>query len=499
MIKNKFYITTSIIYTNGPPHIGHALEEIQADAIARFHRLKGDDVFFLTGSDEHGIKNFRAAKEADKTPQAFVNINTGYIKEILKLFKVSNTDYIRTTDKERHWPTAQDIWTKLVKSGDIYKKEYEGKYCTGCEAFVKDSDLFQGKCKLHNKEPEILHEENYFFKLSKYQNQLIKLIESDEYKIIPTSKKNEILNFIKTGLEDVSFSRSKEKLSWGIPVPGDETHTMYVWCDALTNYLSGIGYTTDKEKFNKYWPADVHLVGKDIIRFHAVFWPAMLLSVGLPLPKQLLVHGFLSSRGKKMSKSTGNVIDPLTQIQKYGPEAVRYYLLAGITSDDDADYSNAELISKTNSDLANGLGNLVNRVLTLTEKNFDGKVPPKYDGEIKEKFKDVPTKVENLINEFKLHHAVEEIMKFVYELNKYVNDKEPWKIKDKDELGKIMYELLEGIRLSSILLHPFVPDTCDRIREQLGLTEAPVWKDLEWGKLEGKIIKGEVLFKKIEV
>jgi len=487
------------MYTNAKPHIGFTLEVMQADAIARFHRLKEDEVFFLTGSDEHGIKNLRAAKEVGKEPQDFVNLNTGFVKELLKLLKVSNDDYIRTTDKERHFPTAQDIWTKLVKSGDIYKKEYEGKYCTGCEAFVKESDLVDGKCPNHNKEPEILHEENYFFKLSKYQDQLIKLIESDEYKITPVSKKNEILSFIKSGLDDISFSRPKEILDWGIPVPEDETHVMYVWCDALTNYLSGIGYTHDKEKFNKYWPADIHLVGKDITRFHAIFWPAMLLSAELPLPKQLLVHGFLTTRGKKMSKSMGTVIDPFDQIQKYGPEAVRYYLLSGVPSDDDGDYTNGSLITKVNNDLGNELGNLVNRVLTLTEKNFEGNVPTKHEGHIKEKFKGVPEKVENLFNEFKLHHAIDEIMKFVSELNRYTSEKEPWKIKDKKELGKVMYELLEGIRLVSILLYPVVPETCKKIRTQLGIETEPLWKDLEYGKLEGKVTKGEVLFKKIEV
>lgn len=486
------------MYTNAKPHIGFALEVLQADAIARFHRLRGDDVFFLTGSDEHGIKNFRAAKELGKEPQDFVNINTAYVKDLLHLLKISNDDYIRTTDKIRHWPTAQDIWTKLVKSGDIYKKQYEGKYCTGCEAFVKESDLIDGKCPNHNKEPEILHEENYFFKLSKYQKQLIKLIESDEYKIIPVSKKNEILSFIKSGLDDISFSRPVGVLDWGITVPEDEGHVMYVWCDALTNYLSGIGYTVDKIKFKKYWPADVHLVGKDITRFHAIFWPTMLISAGIELPKELLVHGHLSSRGKKMSKSMGNVIDPFEQIQKYGPEAVRYYLLAGVPSDDDGDYMNASLLNKVNSDLGNGLGNLVYRVLTLTEKFFDGKVPPKYDGEIKEKFNGVPEKVEQLFNDFKLHHASDEIMRFVSELNKYVNDKEPWKIKDKEELGNVIFELLEGIRLSAVLLSPFVPDTCDKINEQLGIKEKPTWNDLKWGKLEGKVKKGEVLFKKIE-
>jgi len=327
VIKIKFYITTAIIYTNAKPHIGFALEITQADVITRFHRLKGDDVFFLTGSDEHGIKNMRAAKSAGISPQTFVDENTAAAIELTKRLNISNDDYIRTTDNERHWPTAQDIWKKLVKSGDIYKKKYQGKYCAGCETFVKESDLIDGKCPIHDKEPEIIEEENYFFKLSKYQKQLTKILESDEYQIVPNSKKNEMLSFIRQGLDDVSFSRPKKILPWGIPVPDDDTHVMYVWCDALTNYLSGIGYTTDKKKFKKYWPADIHLIGKDIMRFHALFWPAMLLSADIPLPKKLLVHSFITSQGKKMSKSLGNVIEPFSQIDKYGTDSVRSHLM----------------------------------------------------------------------------------------------------------------------------------------------------------------------------
>ncbi|MDD5417121.1 MAG: methionine--tRNA ligase, partial [Candidatus Aenigmarchaeota archaeon] len=287
MIQIKFYITTAIIYTNAKPHIGFALELAQADAIARFHRIKGDDVFFLTGSDEHGIKNERAAKEAGLSTQAFVDKNTAAAVNLAKRLNISNDFYIRTSDKKTHYPTAQDVWSRLVKAKDIYKKKYTGLYCSGCEAFVKESDLVDGNCPIHNREPETVEEENYFFKLSKYQDKIIKLIESDKYLITPSSKKNEILNFIKGGLEDISFSRSKENLSWGIPVPDDPKQTIYVWCDALTNYLSGIGYTYDKKKFKKYWPADVHLVGKDITKFHAIYWPAMLLSAKIPLPKNL--------------------------------------------------------------------------------------------------------------------------------------------------------------------------------------------------------------------
>ncbi len=459
----------------------------------------------MTGSDEHGVKNMRAAKAAGIDTQKFVDENTAAAIDLIKQLNISNDDYIRTTDRERHWPTAQDIWTKLVESGDIYKKKYQGKYCPGCEAFVKESDLVDGKCPHHNKEPEVVEEENYFFKLSKYQEQLIKILETDEYHIVPQSKKNEILSFARQGLDDVSFSRPKEILPWGIPVPGDDTHVMYVWCDALTNYLSGIGYTYDKEKFKKYWPADIHLIGKDIIRFHALFWPAMLISAKLPLPKKLLVHSFITSQGKKMSKSLGNVIDPFEQIKRYGTDSVRYFLLREIPSDDDGDYTDEALIKRHNGELANELGNLVYRVLTLAEKNSRGQALNKNEDGLEKIFLGIPEKVEEQINNFKLHHALNEAWRFVSTLNKYVNEKEPWKIKDEEELDKILHDMIDGLRLTAILLYPFIPGTCEKIFDQLGLNKKDIsWDNLRCGKImyileKGNIKKGDVLFKKIEV
>ena len=499
MVQIKFYITTSIIYTNAKPHVGFALELAQADAIARFHRLKGDDVFFLTGSDEHGIKNERSAKEAGLSTQSFVDKNTEATIALAKRLNISNDFYIRTSDKKMHYPTTQDIWKKLVKAKDIYKKKYSGLYCSGCETFVKETDLVDGKCPIHDREPETIEEENYFFKLSKYSDKIIKLIESDKYLITPSSKKNEILNFIKGGLDDISFSRSKENLSWGIPVPGDPKQTIYVWCDALTNYLSGVGYSSDKKKFKKYWPADIHLVGKDITKFHAIYWPAMLLSAKIPLPKSLLVHGFVTSQGKKMSKSLGNVIDPIVQLDKYGTDSVRYYLLKEIPSDDDGDYTDDLFIQRHNSELANDLGNLVFRVLTLTEKNFSGKVPKKYAGELSKKFKGLPEKIENNINDFKLHIALNDIWRFVGDVNRYISEKEPWKVTDKKELEKIIYESLESLRVISIMLSPFLPETSKKIQDQLGVKKS-TWKDLKWGLLKPgtKTKKGEILFKKID-
>lgn len=499
MSQIKFYITTSIIYTNAKPHIGFALELIQADAVARFHRILGDDVFFLTGSDENGIKNQRAARDAGEEPQKFVDRNTAAVKELIKKLSISNDDYIRTTDKKRHWPAAQKIWKLLEKSGDIYKKNYKGYYCTGCESFKTEKELENGICPLHNRKPEIVEEENYFFRLSKYADKIIKLIESDQYHVVPKARKNELLSFLKTGLEDVSFSRAKESLSWGIPVPDDSSQTMYVWCDALTNYLSGIGYISDEKKFKKYWPADIHVVGKDIIRFHAVFWPAMLISAGLPLPKELFVHGFITSQGKKMSKSIGNVIDPFVQIEKYGADAFRYFLLNEIPSADDGNYSEEAIIKKINSNLAGDLGNLVYRVLTLVEKS--GLVDDKREDLFKSAFSEIPQNYKNHFDDLKFHEAIAEAWKIVNLLNKYINDEKPWEINDKKRLSNILYNLLEYLRIISILLYPFIPSASVKIMKQLGLGEKDIkWDNLKWGylKISAKIKKGEILFNKIK-
>lgn len=499
--SKKFYITTSIIYTNAKPHIGFALELIQADVIARFHRLKGEDVFFLTGSDEHGIKNQRAAEEAKKQPQEFVDEMTNLAIELAKRLNISNNDYIRTTDKKRHWPTAQEIWNLLVKSRDIYKKKYKDLYCSGCESFKTKKELVDGKCPDHNKEPELIEEENYFFKLSKYSKRISEIIEKDEYLILPKSRKNEILNFIKDGLEDISFSRSVKSLQWGVPVPNDESQIMYVWSDALTNYLSGIGHSYDKNKFKKYWPADIHLIGKDILRFHAVIWPAILLSAGISLPKKVFVHGWITSQGRKMSKTIGNVIDPVDQLNKYGTDAFRYFLIREIPSDGDGDYTEKPIVNRINNELADELGNLVYRVLSLTEKYFEGIIPEK-DDELSKIFLDALEKIEDSIEKFRLHDALNEIWRLVSESNKYINEKEPWKIKDKKKLSKIIYNLLESIRVISILINPFIPETSEKILRQLGLDKKHLsFKNLKWGLLKpgSEIKKEKILFEKIDI
>ncbi|MEK7071762.1 MAG: methionine--tRNA ligase, partial [Patescibacteria group bacterium] len=357
-MKSKFYITTSIAYTNAPPHIGFALETIQADVLARYRRVSGDGVFFLTGTDEHGAKIAKAAEKFGKNPQEFTDEISAKFQELTKGLNLSNDDFIRTTDQSRHWPTVKDIWLKLKENNDIYKKNYKGLYCLGCEAFITQKDLIDGKCKIHLKEPEAIDEENYFFRLSKYSSKIEELIKKDEVKIIPQEKKNEMLNFVRQGLEDISFSRPSKDLKWGIPVPDDDSQTIYVWADALVNYLLP----------KKYWPADIHCLGKDILRFHATIWLGMLLSSKLPLPKSIFVHGFITSNGQKMSKSLGNVVDPFELIRKYGADAVRYFLLREIPPTEDGDYTRQKFEARYNSDLASGLGNLVARVITLGAK-----------------------------------------------------------------------------------------------------------------------------------
>lgn len=467
--------------------------------------MLGDDVFFLTGSDEHGIKNQRAAEAAGKTPQEFVDENTEAVKELIKVLNITNDYYIRTTDKKIHWPVAQALWNKLVKSKDIYKKKYKGLYCFGCESFKTEKELVDGKCPIHEKEPEKVVEENYFFRLSKYQDALINIIESDSYEIFPKSRKHEILNFIKNGLEDVSFSRSVKALKWGIPVPDDPDQIMYVWCDALSNYLSGIKYDVEKKK-GKYWPADVHIIGKDILRFHSVFWPAMLSSADIPLPRKLFVHGFVTSEGKKMSKSLGNVIDPMEQIDKYGPEPFRYYLLRDIPPCEDGDYSEDRLKDVVNSHLANELGNLYNRVLTLVEKKFESRIP-NYDNDeekwkeklVQEKVLGIKDDVKDDIINLKFNEALEKIWTAVKSCNSWINQYEIWKA-DSDVSSARFYNLLESLRCIAIYIYPFMPDTSVRILGRLGLGKEHLeWKNLEWGKLEpgNEVIKGPILFSKV--
>jgi methionyl-tRNA synthetase len=469
----KFYVTTSIPYVNAEPHIGFALEIIQADVLARYHRQKGDDVFFLTGTDEHGVKIVRAAEAAGKTPPDFTNGVTKKFKDLKKVLNLSWDDFIRTSDKKRHWPGAQKLWLKLYAAGKLYKKSYKGIYCIGHEAFITEKDLVNGKCQDHQQEPEIIEEENWFFKLSDYTKEIKAKIESNELQVAPKSRKNEILALINKGLEDISFSRPRKNLKWGIPVPNDSEHTMYVWCDALSNYISAIGYADSgnskfkiqNSKFTKYWPADVQIIGKDILRFHAAIWPGMLLAAKLPLPKTIFVHGFITVAGRKMSKTLGNVIEPFEVVKKYGADALRYYLLREIPSGEDGDFTYEKFEERYKADLAKGLGNLVARVLTLAQKN---KIKTLKNGSFAKEIKKIKTESNQLVTEFKFNEALERIWRLIALGNKYIDEKKPWALKlESKEFKEIIGSLLFLISEIGILLSPFLPETSEKISEQL--------------------------------
>jgi len=451
-MKEKYYITTTIPYANAPPHIGHALEFVQADVLARWNRLKGKDVFYLTGTDEHGTKNYQTAKKQGLSPQKFVDKNVKFFKELLKKLNITNDNFIRTTNKKEHWPGVVDIWNKLVEKGDIYEKEYDGLYCPGCERFITEKDLIGGKCPDHPKlEIQKIAEKNYFFKLSKYSDEIKKKINSGELAIHPEKWKNNFLGLIKDGLRDVSFSRDKKQLPWGIPVPGDEGQVMYVWCDALSNYLTGIGYP-DK-KYKKHWPADVHVVGKDMLRFHTGIWPGMLLSAGIPLPKKVIVHGFLTINGQKMSKSTGNVIDPIGIVDKYGSDALRYFFCRNFVFGEDGDISIDGIIRRHNDELANKLGNLVSRTSALAEKYGIEKTTNKLIKKLDQK------KIEKHFDSYEFDKALNEIFAFIDVCNEYVQSKKPWETKD----TKVLFELVESIREIAKLLSPFIPESAEKI------------------------------------
>lgn len=466
-MKNKFYITTSIAYVNAPPHIGFALELLQADVLARYRRLVGDDVWFLTGTDEHGLSVSRSAEKAGLAPQDFTNkISDEYVK-LTKALNISNDDFIRTTNQERHWPTVIKFWNELVEAGDLYKKKYKGLYCVGHESFIKKSELIDGKCPLHKTTPEEIEEENWFFKLTKYKDEVKNKIKNGDLEIVPESRTKEVLNLLDDA-EDISFSRPVSSLKWGIPVPNDPEQTMYVWADALTNYISSIGYKENKPKFQQFWPADVHLIGKDILRFHAIYWPAMLLSVGLPLPKSVYVHGFITVEGEKMSKTIGNVIDPFALIEKYGVEPVRYFLLREIPSYEDGDFSYKKLEERYNGDLANGLGNLVQRVATMIENNMDGELI--YDNKNLELKVPGQHTYDKAIKEFRLHDALGEVWKMVAKANQYIDEQKPWtqaKENPKEFLETIT-SLVAMIHDIAWLLRPFLPDTSAKIVEIFG-------------------------------
>lgn len=503
-MTRSYYVTTAIAYINAKPHIGFAMEVIIADALARYHRLIGDDTYYLTGSDEHGIKQKRTAEAEGLTPQELCDRNVVKFQELTKLLNLTNNDYIRTSDQKRHWPTAQTIWKKLVENGDIYKDQYSGLYCAGCENYVLEKDLVDGNCPNHNAPPEEIVEENYFFRLSKYSKQIQELIESKELEIIPHFRANEILNVVKEGLHDVSFSRPKSSLDWGVPVPDDDSQVMYVWCDALTNYLSGVNYINNSESFQKYWPEVCHVIGKDIVRFHAALWPAMLIAAGVKPPKQIVIHGFITSEGQKMSKSLGNVVDPEDMVNEFGTDALRYYLLSEIPVGKDGDFSMELFKERYNSDLANNLGNMINRVLLMSKKY---EVEVNANKLLSDDAKDAVTKAWELytekMNQSLLHNGIDAVWELINFANKYIDDHQPWKLikEDADKTQSVLMNLLEVCRHISFMIEPFIPETAEKIQKQLHIhkeqdfQKIQAWGgDTEWNQLG----EAEILFPRLE-
>ncbi len=462
---NKYYLTSAIPYVNAKPHIGHALEFIQADTVARYHKVLGDDVKFLCGSDENALKNVQSAEKAGKPIQEFIDENAQLFEDLAQKLNVG-LDVFQRASAENHYTSSQKLWELCEKAGDIYKKSYKGLYCVGCEEFKSPGDLNeQGECPEHpGKKLEEVEEENYFFRLSKYQKQLLALIDSGSFAIAPEFRKNEVVSFIKTGLQDFSISRSNERAkNWGIPVPGDPGQRIYVWFDALNVYQSGIGFGTDDATYAKWWPANLHVIGKGIIRFHAVYWPAILLSAGLKLPQGLLVHEYFTVNGQKMSKTLGNVVDPVEMVEKYGTDTLRYYCLAKISPFSDGDFSEEKLRDAYNSDLANGLGNLVARVAKLCENaSFTYDSPGKTVAELS--IQDYTKSMEA----YKFNEAIGFVWQKISELDKFINDKKPWVLaKEKSpELQSVLEHAVAELQAIGLLLKPFMPETAEKVTKQ---------------------------------
>lgn len=509
MENKKFYVTTPIFYPSANFHIGHCYTTIIADAIARYKRQNGYDTFFLTGSDEHGLKIEKKAKEAGVSPKEYVDKIIADAKDLWACLGISYDKFIRTTDPE-HVVTVQKIFKQLYDQGDIYKGEYSGLYCTPCESFWTESQLVDGKCPDCGRDVEEAKEEAYFFKLSKYADRLVEHIETHPEFIQPESRKNEMINnFIKPGLEDLCVSRTSFK--WGVPVDFDDKHVVYVWIDALSNYISALGYLSDNDElFKKFWPADLHLVGKEIVRFHTIIWPIMLMALDLPLPKQVFGHGWLVIDGGKISKSSGNYKDPREYIAAYGKDAVRYFVLREVPFGNDGNFSETALVNRTNADLANVLGNLVNRTIAMNKKYFDNIVvksdaSTEFDEDLKKVVLSAKDNVDKCMDALKIPEAIDSVMEIFKRCNKYIDETTPWILaKDEsknDELKTVIYNLLESIRIGAVLLTPFLPDTSKEIFKQLNTDVVGIDTISEFGGLViGSTLNDpEPLFKRIDV